>query len=196
MVGEAMLTMQNDKTRRPSSLRRRGYCGAGGRYAIHELALTPDELPDDVKTDIRQAPAKSIKVNARPLTVAEWQQLLATRACAWTTSRPPPWRCCNHDGWFPTRGLLGALRFAKNVLTHRDARRRVLWHASHLRQASRPIDRRGHRRAQIGRPMTDLASRADVEELLRRFYGRVFVDDVPPNRSSSYGRRGSSRILR
>ena len=26
--------------------------------------------------------------------------------------------------------------------------------------------------------MTDLASRADVEELLRRFYGRVFVDDV------------------
>jgi hemoglobin len=26
--------------------------------------------------------------------------------------------------------------------------------------------------------MTDLAGRADVEELLRRFYGRVFVDDV------------------
>lgn len=26
--------------------------------------------------------------------------------------------------------------------------------------------------------MTDLAKRADVEELLRRFYGRVFVDDV------------------
>lgn len=26
--------------------------------------------------------------------------------------------------------------------------------------------------------MTDLASRADVEELLKRFYGRVFVDDV------------------
>lgn len=26
--------------------------------------------------------------------------------------------------------------------------------------------------------MTDLASRADVEELLRRFYGRVFLDNV------------------
>jgi ubiquinone/menaquinone biosynthesis C-methylase UbiE len=42
-----------------------------GRYAIHELALTPDTVAAEVSTDIRQSLARAIKVNARPLTIAE-----------------------------------------------------------------------------------------------------------------------------
>jgi hypothetical protein len=40
-------------------------------WAIHELALAPDSISDEVKTDVRQSLARAIKVNARPLTVAE-----------------------------------------------------------------------------------------------------------------------------
>ena len=58
MVGEAMLTMQNDKAKAAIVAEATRLLRRGGRYAIHELALTPDELPDDVKTDIRQALAK------------------------------------------------------------------------------------------------------------------------------------------
>jgi len=49
----------------------------GGQYAIHELALVPDDIAEPVSTDLRRALARSIKVNARPLTVAEWTALLA-----------------------------------------------------------------------------------------------------------------------
>ena len=52
-----------------------GCCGR--RYAIHELALTPDTVSDEIGTDIRKSLARTIKVNARPLTVAEWSQLLS-----------------------------------------------------------------------------------------------------------------------
>jgi hypothetical protein len=48
-----------------------------GRYAIHELALTPDTVAEDISADIRQSLARAIKVNARPLTIAEWSGLLA-----------------------------------------------------------------------------------------------------------------------
>jgi hypothetical protein len=44
---------------------------AGGRYAIHELALTPDTISDEIKTDVRQSLSRAIKVNARPLTITK-----------------------------------------------------------------------------------------------------------------------------
>lgn len=47
----------------------------GGRYAIHELGLMPDGLDPQIATEIRKALARSIKVNARPLTAAEWRTL-------------------------------------------------------------------------------------------------------------------------
>jgi SAM-dependent methyltransferase len=77
VVGEAMLTMQGDKAKDAIVAEAARLLRPGGRYAIHELALVPDDLPEAVKTEIRQALSKSIKVNARPLTVAEWRWLLA-----------------------------------------------------------------------------------------------------------------------
>lgn len=133
VVGEAMLTMQSDKAKRAIVTEAARLLRPGGRYAIHELALTPDELPDDVKTDIRQALAKSIKVNARPLTVAEWQQMLADHGLLVDHIEIAPMALLQPRRLISDEGILGALRFAKNVLTHRDARRRVL----HMRRTFR-----------------------------------------------------------
>src|SRR5205807_3105667 len=77
VVGEAMLSMQGDTAKHAIVAEASRVLRRRGRYAIHELALTPDGVPEDVSTDIRQSLARAIKVNARSLTVAEWSRLLA-----------------------------------------------------------------------------------------------------------------------
>ena len=76
VFGEAMLTMQTDAHKADIVAEAFRVLRPAGRYAIHELALRPDGVDDSVKTEIRTALARSIKVNARPLTAAEWTNLL------------------------------------------------------------------------------------------------------------------------
>ncbi|MGH3559938.1 class I SAM-dependent methyltransferase [Mycobacterium sp.] len=126
VIGEAMLTMQNDTTKDSIVAEAARVLRPGGRYAIHELALTPDTISDEVKTDVRQSLARAIKVNARPLTVAEWTQLLADRGLVVDDVATAPMALLQPRRLIADEGLRGALRFAKNLLTHHDARRRVL----------------------------------------------------------------------
>ena len=126
VVGEAMLTMQSDTAKHAIIAEAARLLRPGGRYAIHELALTPDGLSDEIKTDIRRALAKSIKVNARPLTVAEWQQMLTDHGLLVDHIETAPMALLQPRRVISDEGLRGALRFAKNVLTHGDARRRIL----------------------------------------------------------------------
>ncbi len=126
VLGEAMLTMQGDKAKNAIVAEAVRLLRPGGRYAIHELALTPDNLDDDVKTDVRQALARSIKVNARPLTPAEWRGLLAGHGLVVEQVHTAPMALLQPRRLVADEGLLGALRFAKNLITHPSARRRVL----------------------------------------------------------------------
>ncbi|BBY08267.1 class I SAM-dependent methyltransferase [Mycobacterium noviomagense] len=126
VVGEAMLTMQGKATKHAIVAEAARLLRPGGRYAIHELALTPDTIADDVKTDVRQSLARAIKVNARPLTVAEWRDLLAEHGLVVDHVATAPMALLQPRRLIADEGLLRALRFTMNVLTHRDARRRVL----------------------------------------------------------------------
>jgi SAM-dependent methyltransferase len=133
VIGEAMLTMQGDVAQHAivaeaARLRPRG------RYAIHELALTPDTVSDEISTDIRESLARAIKVNARPLTVAEWSQLLAGHGLVVDYVVTAPMALPEPRRVIADEGLLGALRFARNLLVHHDARRRVLGMRSTLRK--------------------------------------------------------------
>src|SRR5262249_58713338 len=103
-----------------------GGLGRNGRYAIHELALTPDTVPEEISTEIRQSLARAIKVNARPLTIAEWSRLLTEHGLVVDQVATAPMALLEPRRVLSDEGLFGALRFAKNVLLHRDARRRVL----------------------------------------------------------------------
>ncbi|MFH5228646.1 class I SAM-dependent methyltransferase [Antrihabitans spumae] len=126
VIGEAMLTMQGDNTKHAIIAEAARLLRPDGRYAIHELALAPDDLPDNVKADIRQALAKSIKVNARPLTVAEWSRLLADHGLIVEHIETAPMALLQPQRLISDEGVWGALRFAKNLLRQPDARRRVL----------------------------------------------------------------------
>ncbi len=126
VIGEAMLTMQGDAAKHAIVSEASRVLRPGGRYAIHELALTPDTIGDEVKTDVRQSLARAIKVNARPLTVAEWTQLLADHGLLVDHVATAPMALLQPRRLIADEGLLGALRFGKNLLTHHDARRRVL----------------------------------------------------------------------
>lgn len=126
VIGEAMLTMQGDAAKRAIVAEAARVLRPGGRYAIHELALTPDTVSEEVSTDIRRALARAIKVNARPLTVAEWSALLAEHGLVVDHVATAPMALLQPRRLVSDEGLFGALRFARNVLVHRDARKRVL----------------------------------------------------------------------
>lgn len=76
VVGEAMLTMQGEKSKKAIISEAVRLLAPGGRYAIHELAVQPDSIDEELHTQIRKDLARAIHVNARPLTCAQWSQLL------------------------------------------------------------------------------------------------------------------------
>ncbi|MCV7028516.1 class I SAM-dependent methyltransferase [Mycobacterium sherrisii] len=126
VIGEAMLTMQGDSTKHAIVAEAARVLRPNGRYAIHELALTPDSVPDEVSTEIRQSLARAIKVNARPLTIAEWSRLLADHGLVVDQVATAPMALLAPRRVIADEGLLGALRFAKNLALNPDARKRVL----------------------------------------------------------------------
>lgn len=125
VIGEAMLSMQNDATKEAIISEAARVLRPGGRYAIHELALTPNTIDEQVKTDIKQTLATTLKVNARPLTVSEWMALLAKHQLVVDTVNTTPMALLEPRRLLADEGLLGALRFATNLLLHPEGRRRV-----------------------------------------------------------------------
>ncbi|OMC35117.1 methyltransferase [Mycobacterium sp. GA-1841] len=126
VVGEAMLTMQGEKSKKAIVEEAFRVLRPGGRYAIHELGLTPDGLADEIKDDIRRQMAQAIKVNARPLTVAEWTELLTGAGFEVASVDHAPMALLEPRRMIADEGLFGALRILGNVLTHPGARKRVL----------------------------------------------------------------------
>lgn len=126
VVGEAMLTMQTDKHKAEIIREALRVLRPGGRYAIHELAIEPDEVGDEVKSEIRTSLARSIKVNARPLTAAEWRDLLVECGFEVETVGFAPMALLEPRRLLADEGLVGTARFVGNVLRDSDARARVL----------------------------------------------------------------------
>ncbi|HEV7360943.1 MAG TPA: methyltransferase domain-containing protein [Mycobacterium sp.] len=126
VIGEAMLTMQGDATKHAIVAEAARVLRPGGRYAIHELALTPDSVSEEITTEIRQSLARAIKVNARPLTIAEWSGLLSEHGLVVDRVVTAPMALLQPRRVIADEGLFGALRFARNLLVNRDARKRVL----------------------------------------------------------------------
>ncbi|MCC6384943.1 MAG: methyltransferase domain-containing protein [Bacteroidia bacterium] len=125
VIGEAMLTMQPDH--RKSEIIKEAFriLKRGGLYGIHELGLMPDHLDPAVKDEVQQSLAKSIKVNARPLTRSEWCELLEKEGFRIRMVEENPMDLLKLKRIIADEGLLRTFRIYFNIITHPHARQRI-----------------------------------------------------------------------
>lgn len=126
VVGEAMLTMQGDSAKQQIVAEAGRILESGGRYLVHELCLVPDDLDDVIKTSIRKDLARSIRVNARPLTVAEWTALFNDAGFDVESTELRPMSLLQFRRMIADEGIGGVARIVLNLLKDADARKRVL----------------------------------------------------------------------
>lgn len=126
VVGEAMLTMQGEKAKRAIISEAVRLLAPGGRYAIHELAVQPDSIDEELHTQIRKDLARAIHVNARPLTCAQWSQLLEECGLTVDSVHTAPMALLDFSRNIRDEGFLQTLRIIRNVLSDRELRERVL----------------------------------------------------------------------
>lgn len=126
VIGEAMLTMQTERGKQAIVGEAFRLLRAGGTYSIHELGLQPDNLDESVKDEVRKALARSIKVNARPLTEQEWRELLEAEGFEVLWRGKEPMALLDMKRNIADEGIGGVLRILRNVLGNKDIRARVL----------------------------------------------------------------------
>lgn len=126
VYGEAMLTMQSDV--RKSEIVREAYriLKKGGFYGIHELGLIPDDISEEIKTDIQKQLAHEIKVNARPLTRSEWTSVLEKEGFVIVSVETNTMSMLEPKRILDDEGLFRMLKIVFNILTHPHDRKRIL----------------------------------------------------------------------
>lgn len=139
VYGEAMLSMQTAEGKRQIAREAARLLRPGGRYALHELCLLPDGVPDAEKRAIENALTQAIHVGARPLTPSEWRGLLEAEGFTVREQRLAPMHLLEPLRLLQDEGLAGALRFALNLLRDREARARVLAMRSVFRRYRRNL---------------------------------------------------------
>ena len=126
VVGEAMLTMHADHRKREIIREAYRILKPGGSYAIHELGLTPPAITATDKATIHRELAQAIRVNARPLTAAEWEELLVQEGFRVRWQHAAAMRLLEPGRMIADEGLLRTLRIAWNIVRLPAARGRIL----------------------------------------------------------------------
>jgi ubiquinone/menaquinone biosynthesis C-methylase UbiE len=126
VYGEALLTMQTPEQKSRIIAEACRLLAPGGRYAIHEICLLPDEISDTMRREIRAAMSKEIHVGVQPLTRKEWTELLERHRFKVIWHHEAPMRLLETSRILQDEGLAGALRFAFNVVRTPVLRHRVL----------------------------------------------------------------------
>ena len=124
IVGEAMLTIQSDDHKREIIAEVARLLAPGGRYAIHELALRADRSPEELEKICRSI-SRTIKVGARPLTAPAWKELLREAGLEVTWTGTASMSLLEPSRIVEDEGVLGALRFWRNMRRTPGARDRV-----------------------------------------------------------------------
>ena len=126
VLGEAMLSMNTQEHKQRIAAEAFRILRPGGRYGIHELCVVPGDMPVQQKLEIDQVLSSVIHVGARPLPTREWSALLETAGFRVVQVCYAPMHLLRPQRLIQDEGVLGALRFGKNILVDGNARRRVL----------------------------------------------------------------------
>lgn len=125
VYGEAMLTMQTPAGKGEIVREALRLLKPGGRYGIHELALTPDELDPSLKDEVQRELSEAIHVGARPLTLAEWREALEREGFEVAATASAPMHLLEPRRLLRDEGLRGMARIAWNLARNPVARCRV-----------------------------------------------------------------------
>lgn len=125
VVGEAMLTMQSDANKATIIAEAARLLGDGGRYAIHELCLVPDDVDDGTAKRIWDDLSRTIHVGARPLTVAAWRSLLEAQGFTIESEHRAPMALLSPKRIVADEGYVAAAKFFGRLARDRAARARV-----------------------------------------------------------------------
>ncbi|MBL8215210.1 MAG: methyltransferase domain-containing protein [Bryobacterales bacterium] len=126
VYGEAMLSMQTPEQKRRILTEAFRILRPGGRYGIHELALTPNDVEDRVRKAIEREMSLNIHVGVRPLTTSEWRKSLEKAGFRVTWEQRAPMHLLEPRRVIADEGIMGAARMVFNLLRKPAARRRVL----------------------------------------------------------------------
>ena len=136
--GEAMLTMQADHRKQEIISEAYRILRPGGLYGIHELALK-DSVTEEGCREVQCALAESIEVNARPMTLAKWQELLRSGGFCVREASTAPMRLLEPGRLVADEGLLRAIMIGFNILSHPAARKRIVEMRRIFRKYSREL---------------------------------------------------------
>ncbi len=126
VYGEAMLTMQANEMKRHIVREAYRLLKRGGRYGIHEMCLMSDNLDGDKKKQTENALTGVVHHGVRPLAVSDWRSLLESEGFEVQSVDVAPMSLLEPGRLIRDEGLVGTLRFLRNVLRDSEARQRVL----------------------------------------------------------------------
>lgn len=126
VYGEAMLSMQTPAQKNAIVREAFRVLAPGGRYALHEMSMVPDCVPDAAKEAAMRDLSAAIHVGARPLTPGEWREVLERAGFRIERVMLAPMHLLEPARVIRDEGLLRSLRVLFNVLRTPVARRRVM----------------------------------------------------------------------
>ncbi len=126
VFGEAMLTMQPDHRKREIISEAFRLLKPGGLYGIHELALHPETIDQQLKSTIKKALAQTVKINARPLTAGEWKNILVEEGFEIQTVLTGKMLLLEPKRILQDEGVFRTIKIGFNFLKHKDLGARLL----------------------------------------------------------------------
>lgn len=126
VVGEAMLTMQDDAHKQRIIQEALRLLRPGGRYVIHELGLFPDDLEQGTMRKIQADITREIRVAARPMTRSMWEAYLTDAGFVIDWVQTSPMHLLEPTRMLADEGLLGMMRIIKNIMVTPGAKRRMM----------------------------------------------------------------------
>ncbi|NEG69351.1 class I SAM-dependent methyltransferase [Bifidobacterium choloepi] len=134
VVGEAMLTMMPDDAKLETMKEAARLLAPGGRYAVHELGLKPDDIDPSVAGELCRDLSRTIKVGARPLTMRQWKRLMEQAGFDVMFEHVNAMALLEPARMLEDEGAAGVARIARNLAVNAEARRRVTAMRSVFRQ--------------------------------------------------------------
>lgn len=126
VYGEAMLSMQTESRKRAIMGEALRLLRPGGRYAVHELCLTPDDLPCAEADAIRKSVTQAIRHQAVPLTAREWRERLASEGFEVMHCSTAPMMLLEPTRMVRDEGMLRMARILWRLMRDSASRARVI----------------------------------------------------------------------